>query len=225
MKLFQFRLLLFIAIACFSWGCANVVPPSGGAKDTTPPKLLSITPEDSMLNTKVTRLEMRFDEFVTVSDPGKEIQVSPLLALPPNVTTVGKRVIIKIPDTLLAENTTYRMNFGNAIKDLHEGNPFAGFNYIFSTGSYFDSLQLKGFVFNAASGLPDSGSQVVLYPANKNDSAVVREKPMYVTTVAKGGQFSFQGLPSRGSTMGVKRWSGSSTLSYCLPIRFSGRSF
>ncbi|RYD55408.1 MAG: hypothetical protein EOP56_15975 [Sphingobacteriales bacterium] len=197
MKLFQFRLFFIIIMACICWGCANVVPPSGGEKDTTPPKLLAIAPKDSLLNTRVTRIDMRFDEFVTVSDASKEIQISPLLPLPIAVTTVGKKVTVKIPDTLLVENTTYRMTFGNAIKDLHEGNPFTGFSYIFSTGSYFDSLQLKGFVYHAITGLPDSGSQVVLYPATKNDSAIVREKPMYVTSVAKGGAFSFQGLPAR----------------------------
>src|ERR1700749_5085302 len=115
----SFILLLFII--CFSTGCANIVPPAGGKKDVTPPKLLAVEPADSLLNTHVTRLEMHFDEFITISDVSKEVEISPILSMPPTVISLNKHVVIKIPDSLLEENTTYRISFGNAIKDVHEG--------------------------------------------------------------------------------------------------------
>src|SRR5690606_35877229 len=108
--------------------------PAGGKKDITPPRLLAITPGDSLLNTRVTRIEMRFDEFINVNSPSTEVQMSPLLRFPISVTNVGRRVVVTIPDSLLKENTTYRMTFGKAISDLHEGNVFTNYTYTFSTG-------------------------------------------------------------------------------------------
>src|SRR5690606_10845453 len=103
---------------------------------------------------------------------------------------------IKIPDSLLRENTTYRISFGNAIKDLNEGNAFANYNYIFSTGSYFDSLKLYGIVYDAATGRPATDITLMLYEAGRPDSAVVKEKPLYVTRVVDGGRYIFAGMPA-----------------------------
>ncbi len=99
---------------------------------------------------------------------------------------------------MLEDNTTYRLSFGNAIKDLHEGNPFKNYTYTFSTGNYFDSLQLRGTVINAATGQVDTGSIIaMLYSAESSDSSVVRKKPKYVTNVDAAGKFVFKGLPHR----------------------------
>lgn len=190
-----------VILACIillsAYGCANIVPPTGGKKDETPPVLLSVTPADSLRNTRVSKIELRFDEFVTVSDAASEVQISPLLSVPLNVVAINRKVTVKIPDTLLRDNTTYRITFGNSIKDLHEGNPFSKYSYIFSTGSYFDSLEIKGRAYNAATGLPDSGVVILLYDAAKSDSVVVREKPVYVGRSDAQGVFSIQGLPER----------------------------
>ncbi|WP_276134603.1 Ig-like domain-containing protein [Polluticoccus soli] len=197
MKSICFRVFLIFILSGVVAGCANIVPPSGGKKDTTPPKLASISPADSQLERRVTKIEMRFNEFINVNNASTEVQVSPLLKLPISVTNVGRRVYVEIPDTLLNDNTTYRLTFGNAISDLHEGNVFTNYAYTFSTGSYFDSLNLDGIVLNAAAGLPDSGGVVMLYEAATSDSVVVREKPVYVAPVQAGGHFSIKGLPQR----------------------------
>ena len=192
-----FRYLLFAGAVALA-GCANITTPNGGKKDTVPPKRLSVTPADSLTNTRLKKIELTFDEYITVSDAGKEVQISPLLPVDPTVTGLKKKVTVKIPDTLLEPNTTYRISFGNAIKDLHEGNPYAGYTYTFSTGGWFDSLQLAGNVLNAASGLPDStGVKVVLYYAADGDSAVVKRKPKYIAQADATGNFTFKGLPMR----------------------------
>lgn len=185
--------------------CAQIVPPQGGQKDITPPKLLSVTPVDSVLNTKVTRIDMRFDEFVTVNNAASEVTISPILPFPLDVSAAKKTVTIKIPDSLLQENTTYRISLGKAIQDVHENNPFTGYDYIFSTGAYFDSLSLEGFVINAATGKRDTGTLVVLYEAIKSDSAVVREKPLYAVRADAGGNFRFDGLPEKTFRMYAMR--------------------
>lgn len=171
--------------------------PTGGRKDTKPPQLVSVSPADSQLNNRVTRIEMAFDEYITVSDVGREVQISPILAMPHTVTTFPRKIVVRIADSLLDDSTTYRITFGNAVRDLHEGNPFAGYAYTFSTTSYFDSLQVSGKVIDAATGLPDTGAVILLYSAAKSDSAVVREKPKYVGKVTSGGMFAVKGLPAR----------------------------
>ena len=190
------HLFIFLSFSLIT-ACANISHPTGGDKDVTPPKLLSVTPDDSLLNTRVTRIEMRFDEFVNVSNAASEVQVAPLLPFAPSVEAVNKRVIVKIADSLLNDNTTYRITFGNAIGDVHENNPFTGYSYIFSTGSYFDSLQLSGRVFNAATGVSDTAALVLLYDASKSDSVVVKEKPLYATKTDGAGYFHFDGLPDK----------------------------
>ena len=187
-----------LVLICFCAGCANITAPTGGKKDIIPPKLIAISPADSLLNTKVKRIDMTFDEYITVSDASKEVEISPMLSIQPTETGLNKKVTVKIVDSLLEENTTYRLSFGKSIKDLHEGNVFANYVYTFSTGSYFDSLQLSGNVINAATGTVDTGSVFVeLYSAKESDSAVVRHKPKYITKADNNGHFVFKGLPRR----------------------------
>ncbi|MBS1645489.1 MAG: Ig-like domain-containing protein [Bacteroidetes bacterium] len=177
-------------------GCANIVPPSGGPKDETAPKLISISPADSQLNSRVTELVLRFDEYITLNDPTAQIQIAPLLPQALEVTAQLRSIKIKIPDSLLEPNTTYRLSFGTAIRDLHEGNIYQSNGYVFSTGNYFDSLSLQGSVLNAATGLPDSAATLLLYSANVSDSAITRQKPRYTTHVGALGNFQLSGLPA-----------------------------
>ena len=197
MKISQLRILLYIALVFTVSGCANIVPPSGGKKDVTPPKLVSISPADSLLNTRVTKIDLRFNEFLNLNNALSEVQVSPLLRMPISVVNIGRRVTVSIPDSLLRDSTTYRVSFGRAIGDLHENNIFANYVYTFSTTSYFDSLKLGGRVFNASTGLPDTGTKVLLYSSGVSDSAVVRERPEYVATTNGPGNFVLAGLPHR----------------------------
>ena len=178
-------------------GCANIVPPSGGAKDVTPPKLRSISPADSQLHTRVQEIELQFDEYIALTDAAAQVQIAPLLSIPLTVTSLNKRVTVSIPDSLLLDETTYRITFGTAIRDIHEGNIYESKGFTFSTGSYFDSLSITGTVHNARTGLPDSSALVMLYSALENDSAIVRHKPMYVTHADISGSFLLQGLPPR----------------------------
>lgn len=188
--------LILIAYLMTGPGCANIVPPGGGAKDTSAPRLLRVSPGDSLLNARPQKVELSFDEFVVLADPGTNVQISPLLEVPLTVTGNLKKVAVRIPDTLLRPRTTYRISFGTAIQDLHENNPFRNYTYVFSTGPYFDSLRLRGSVIDAATGLPDSAASVLLYDAAEGDSAVVRHKPLYLARAAGNGSFSFDGLPA-----------------------------
>lgn len=190
--------LLFLLLVLMS-ACANIIPPSGGKTDTTPPKLLSIKPKDSLLNSRVTRFDLKFDEYVTVNDVSKELTISPILGQNPTMTASGKSVAIKIPDSLLQSNTTYTISFGKAIRDLHESNAYSGQNFVFSTGGWFDSLQLKGKIIDASSGKIDSagGVKILLYDALEPYNIVSSKKPAYLTSSKSDGSFIFNGLPNK----------------------------
>ncbi len=191
------RLLFVLLLFCICAGCASVANLEGGKKDTQPPKLVSITPADSQLNTRVNEIVIRFDEFIALNDVAKEIQISPLLSIPPTVTSLNKKVTVKIPDSLLQENTTYRITFGASVKDIHEDNKISGLTYIFSTGNYFDSLEVRGKVISARTGLPDTGVVILLYNASVDDSAIIRSRPLYIGRVEANGSFAVKGLPAK----------------------------
>lgn len=178
-------------------GCANIVPPEGGKKDETAPILLSITPADSSLNIRPSRIELNFNEYIDIKELDKNMSLAPLMPIPPTVLSYGKKVVIKIPDTQLLANTTYVINLGNALTDNHEGNPYRNFVYMFSTGSYFDSLELRGNIFDAASGMADSSTLITLYDATESDSVVMQKKPLYATRSDGLGNFSFRALPRK----------------------------
>lgn len=179
-------------------GCANISTPTGGKKDVTPPKLVAVVPADSSTSVSASKLELYFDEYITAGDASKEVEVAPILPVPAEVVVKGRKVTVKFPDSLLEANTTYRVSLGNLIKDVHEGNVFAGYTYTFSTGSYFDSLEVSGRVWNAATGLPDTQSVfVLLYDVATSDSAVVQKKPRYAVKADNNGMFRFGGLPAR----------------------------
>lgn len=189
--------MAWLAFLLLLSGCANIVPPEGGKKDETSPELLSIAPADSSLNIRPSKIVLHFNEYIEVRDLEKNLSLSPLLSIPPTVISYGKRVEIKIRDTQLLANTTYSIGLGDALVDNHEGNPYKNFVYLFSTGAYFDSLQLQGSVIDAATGMPDTAALMVLYSAEENDTAVMRKKPQYAVKANPSGNFSFRSLPRK----------------------------
>ncbi|MGB8192815.1 MAG: Ig-like domain-containing domain [Chitinophagaceae bacterium] len=174
-------------------GCANMIPPSGGPRDSIPPVLLKATPGDSSRNFTNNRITFVFDEYVEVSNIMENLIVSPTPKIAPFVEGRLRTVTVSLKDTL-EPNTTYTLNFGNAIRDINEGNELKDFTYIFSTGPVFDTMQLSGKVFLAETGGIDS-TLIVMLHTGMDDSAVVNERPRYYTRVDRDGNFRFQNLP------------------------------
>src|SRR5215467_808647 len=138
MKQRNLLLLLIIGIACTisilsNSGCANIVPPTGGPKDTLPPVLLSAKPADSTRAFTGKKIVFAFNEYVQLDNPAENLLVNPVPAILPEVRSNLKTVTVTLKDSL-EPNTTYSLNFGNAIKDINEGNPLKNFTYIFTTG-------------------------------------------------------------------------------------------
>ncbi|MBI5371219.1 MAG: Ig-like domain-containing protein [Sphingobacteriales bacterium] len=176
-------------------GCANIVPPQGGPRDSIPPVLLKSSPGDSTVNFRGNKIVFSFDEFVDVQNIQENLLVSPLAKTNPVVDFRLKEVTVKLKDTL-ESNTTYSLDFGKAIRDITEGNVVKDFKFTFSTGSYIDSLELEGQVLLAETAKPDS-TLIVMLHTSQEDSAVVKEKPKYIARLDGKGRFHFKNLPAR----------------------------
>ncbi len=175
-------------------GCAQIGAPTGGVRDTLSPVLVKATPGLKALNFTGNRITLTFDEYVELNEIQNNLLVSPLPRTNPVINSSLKTISIKLRDSLLP-NTTYSIQFGNAIRDINEGNIFPNFTYVFSTGPMIDSLMLAGKVLLAETGLPDSTISVVLYK-NTSDSAVQKLKPDYMTRLKGDGSFVFTSLPA-----------------------------
>lgn len=174
-------------------GCANMIPPQGGAKDSLPPVLVNATPADSTVNFRGNRITLTFDEFVDLQEVQGNLLVTPLFEQSPPVSVKLRTISIRLPDSLEA-NTTYTFDFGNALRDINEGNIARNFVYRMSTGPALDSLQLSGTILNAENGTADSTMIVVLHQSF-DDSAVFKSRPRYVSRVDRNGAFRFTALP------------------------------
>jgi hypothetical protein len=177
----------------FSSSCANIIPPVGGPRDSLPPILVAANPKDSATNVQPKIITLTFNEYVSVNEIFKYLIVSPDMTNQPQVDYKLRNVTIKIKDTL-RKNTTYSFQFGEAIRDVNEGNIARNFTYVFSTGPQLDSYTYSGKVFLAASGKIDSNLLVVLHN-NLSDTAIFKLKPPYYTRLNGKGEFQFNFLP------------------------------
>ena len=188
-------------------GCASIVPPTGGPRDSLPPVIVHLDPRDSgrLFNEK--KITITFNEFIQLDEVQKNLIVSPTPKVNPIVNVKLKNVIVTIKDTL-EPNTTYSLDFGNSIKDLNEGNVFRNFRYIFSTGTTIDTMELGGRILVAETGKADS-TLIIMLHRNMDDSAVIKEKPRYVTRADTAGFFRFRNIaPGSYKMYGLKDESG-----------------
>lgn len=181
-------------IAISNTGCGQVGMPTGGPKDSIPPRLVNASPTLNSTNVKGNKITLTFNEYIDLKEPQTNILISPLPKKQPLIDFKLKTVTVKLKDSLLP-NTTYSINFGNAIVDNNEGNPLGGFVYVFSTGNQIDSFMLPGKVILAETGKYDSTILVMLYRKTE-DSAVHKNKPDYVARLSGDGSFTFVNLPA-----------------------------
>ena len=195
-------LILALAYLLFSWSCARKGRPDGGPKDITPPVLLQALPDTFSTNvaTDIKKIELNFDEYVTLKDYMKNVIISPPVDPTPIFTPSGlaaKKVTVEFSGELQPE-TTYTINFGQSIQDNNEGNPLSYYSYIFSTGSYIDSLAVKGRVNNMGERKLQENVIAALYRIDDDykDSLIYTQKPYYVAKLDSSNQFSLNYLRS-----------------------------
>ena len=186
---FSIKNALLCLIVFLVQGCANIVAPTGGAKDITPPNIIEAkSTKNFQTNFKKQRIEMTFDEWIKLEDVFNQVVVSPPLNEQPQVTQDGKKIVFEFgKKEELRENATYTINFGTSVKDLAEGNIAKNLRFVFSTGAIIDSLTVRGRVVDAVTGLPTEGAVLMLYD-NFSDTVVRKIKPFYFGRTDKNGE-------------------------------------
>ena len=191
--------LLFFAGAFLS-RCASIGTPTGGPKDTLPPVVVAVVPEDGATNFKSKSIYIEFDEYVQLKDQQKEIYVSPAMGKKPVFTMRGRGIYIQIKDDSLLPETTYAIEFGSSVADNNESNALHGLRYVFSTGNTIDSLICSGYTEDSYTADSLGKSFIWFYEADSvetpdtYDSTIFKYKPSKIARSQNNGIFIAQNL-------------------------------
>ena len=199
-------------IASVLVSCANIGRPSGGPRDETPPIYVSSNPNPDQLNFNGSKITINFNEYIQLKDQNTKVVVSPAQKNMPIIRASGKSVSVELRDTLLP-NTTYCIDFADAIQDNNESNPLDGFAFAFSTGDSIDSLQVSGIMLRADDLEPMQGIIVGIHE-NLNDSAFSTIPLTRIARTNDYGQFTIRNMkPGRYHLFGLKDMDGNYTFS------------
>ena len=177
----------------FILSCARMGNPDGGWYDDTPPFVVSATPADGATDVKAKKVIINFNEYIKIENAQEKVIVSPPQLEQAEIKAAGRRIIVELKDSL-KENTTYTVDFSDAITDNNEGNPMGNYTYSFSTGNHIDTLEVSGYLLNAEDLEPVKGVLVGLYPYDVPDSAFRHEAMMRVSRTNGSGQFTIKGV-------------------------------
>lgn len=183
---------LFVALLLILNACARMGSPDGGWYDDDPPRIIGSTPSDQATNVSNQKITILFDEFIKLADPTQNVIVSPPQLEMPEIKASGKKIVVELKDSLIP-NTTYTVDFSDAISDNNEDNPMGNYTYTFSTGERIDTFEVGGYVLDASNLEPVQGISVGLY--NEMDDSVFRTKPlMRISRTDGNGHYVIKGV-------------------------------
>lgn len=181
-----------LAVLVLLAACARMGQPDGGWYDETPPRIVSTSPADKSVNVHAKKVYINFDEYIKIDNATENVIVSPPQIEAPEIKSQGKRIVVTLKDSL-KPNTTYTIDFSDAITDNNEGNPLGNYTYSFSTGSAIDTMEIAGHVLDAQNLEPVKGILVGLY-ANLEDSAFRTQPMLRVARTDDTGRFVIKGV-------------------------------
>lgn len=184
--------LTFLLVLAGLYACASQGQPDGGPYDETPPKFVRANPEPGAINNKRKKISIEFDEYIKLEKASEKVIFSPPQQESPELKVNGHRVSVEYMDSL-RPNTTYTIDFGDAIVDNNEGNPLGNFAYTFSTGPTIDTMEVSGTILNAQDLEPIKGIQVGLHQ-NLNDSAFTTLPFDRISRTDSRGHFVIRGI-------------------------------
>lgn len=188
----HFQLILIAALSLLMVACARMGQPDGGWFDDDPPRIIGSNPADQAVGVNSKRITIQFDEYIKLEDATQNVIVSPPQLEMPEIKATGKKIVVDLKDSLKA-NTTYTIDFSDAISDNNENNPLGNYTFTFSTGERIDTFEVAGTVLDASNLEPIKGIQVGLY-ADLADSAF-RTKPLLRVARTDGrGRFVIKGV-------------------------------
>ena len=185
-----FFLFAFILLVLSS--CAKMGQPDGGWYDETPPRVLGASPTERATDVNSKKVNIYFNEFIKLENASEKVVVSPPQIEAPEIKATGKRITVALQDKL-QPNTTYTIDFSDAISDNNENNPLGNYTYSFSTGDHIDTLEVAGYVLEADNLEPVKGILVGLY-SNLNDTAFQKQPMLRVSRTDSRGRFSIRGV-------------------------------
>ena len=193
-----YRFLFLSVLLIFVTNCARTGRPEGGAKDEEAPLFVTSIPPYETVKFNKKEIKINFNEYIVLKDLNSQLVVSPPMKNPPLISPQGspsEYIKIEILDTL-QPNTTYIFNFGNAVQDNNEGNKLENFKYVFSTGTYIDSLKTSGSIKDAKLIEAPKNINILLYRLDStfNDSIIYKKKPNYITSTLDTTVFKFTNL-------------------------------
>lgn len=182
--------LLMLMIVVYS--CASMGNPDGGPYDEEPPKFVRSTPKPFAINSKEKKVTIEFDEFIKLEKAAEKVVVSPPQLEQPEIKASGRKVVVGLVDSL-RPNTTYTIDFADAIVDNNEGNPLGNYAFTFSTGTTIDTMEVSGTVLSASDLEPVKNIQVGLH-SDLSDSAFMKKPFDWVSRTDSRGHFSIRGI-------------------------------
>ena len=195
----KMRILPIIALALFTIhyslftiSCARMGQPDGGWYDDDPPQVVGSTPEDRATHINTKKINIFFDEFIKIENPSEKVIVSPPQLEMPEIKASGKKIVVELKDTL-KENTTYTIDFSDAITDNNENNPMGNYTFTFSTGEQIDTFEIGGYVLDASNLEPIKGIAVGLYD-DLSDTAFTTKPLMRISRTDSRGHFVVKGV-------------------------------
>ena len=184
----NYLLLLLLLLV----SCARMGNPDGGWYDDTPPRVVSASPRDGGTDVTTQKMAIHFNEYIKLDDPQSKVIISPPQMEMPEIRAAGKRILVELKDSL-KPNTTYTVDFSDAISDNNENNPMGNYTYSFSTGGQIDTMQVSGYCLNAEDLEPIKGMLVGLY-AEVDDSTFHKQPFLRVSRTNGSGQFTIKGV-------------------------------
>lgn len=175
----------------FLLACARQTTPTGGPKDSIPPRLVSSYPKQAATNFKEKTVELTFDEDVALNNPKEQLIITPALSKDPVIKTKKEKVTITFEEDL-KDSSTYSINFRESIQDITEKNPAEMLKLAFSTGTYIDSLSIEGYVYNLLTSADVKDATIALYESDTFQ--IFKNKPTYITKSDSKGKFKFENL-------------------------------
>ena len=165
--------------------------PPGGKKDTLAPIITSSIPLNKSKNYKGKKIELNFNEYITVKNLNQELLITPSIGnYETRIRPMGLSLVL---DSTLKDNTTYTFNFRNAIEDIAEQNKGKNIKLVFSTSNTIDSLKIEGKVKHLLTNKKADNVTVGLYPYTDTLS-IDKAKPYYFVRTDTSGAYRLENL-------------------------------
>lgn len=186
------KVLAVVTVIAAFYSCASIGRPDGGPLDETPPRFIGSTPAAGALNNTKTKVSLSFDEFIKLEKANEKVVISPPQVQQPEIKASGKKISVNLLDSL-KPNTTYTIDFSDAIVDNNEGNPLGNFAFTFSTGSVIDTMEVSGTLLEASNLEPVKGMLVGMH-SNLSDTAFTKLPFDRVARTDSRGHFTIRGV-------------------------------